>query len=61
MTYEIIARFEGGFMQSFKYENKSVEEIKKLFIKANENNPKFKAVILTIKCLDTGEVNIIDL
>ena len=61
MTYEIIARFEGGFIQTFKYENKSVEEITKLFRVANENNPKFKAVVLTIKCLETGKVDVIDL
>ena len=61
MTYEIIARFEGGFMQTFKYENKSIEEITNLFRAANENNPKFKAVVLTIKCLDNSEVNIVDL
>lgn len=61
MTYEIIARFEGGFMQTFKYENKSLEEITNLFRAANENNPKFKAVVLTVKCLDNGKVDIIDL
>jgi hypothetical protein len=61
MTHEIIARFEGGFVQSFSYENKSVEEITNLFRAANENNPKFKAVVLTVKCIENGEVNIIDL
>lgn len=61
MTYEVITRFEGGFMQTFKYENKSVEEIANLFRIANENNAKFKAVVLTIKCLETGKVEVIDL
>lgn len=61
MTYEVITRFEGGFMQTFKYENKSVEEITKLFRAANENNAKFKAVVLTAKCLETGKVDVIDL
>lgn len=61
MTHEIIARFEGGGWQTFKYENKSVEEITNLFRAANEKNPKFKAVVLTVKCLETGEVNVIDL
>lgn len=48
-------------MQTFKYENKSIEEITNLFKAANENNNKFKAVVLTVKCLETGKVNIIDL
>lgn len=48
-------------MQTFKYENKSIEEITNLFKAANENNTKFKAVVLTVKCLETGKVNIIDL
>ena len=61
MTYEIIARFEGGFMQTFKYENKTIEEIANLFKKANESNAKFKAVVLTAKCLETGKVDVIDL
>ena len=61
MTHEIIARFEGGFIQTFKYENKSIEEITNLFRSANEKNPKFKAVVLTVKCLDTGKVTVIDL
>ena len=61
MTHEIIVRFEGGFIQTFRYENKSVEEITNLFRAANENNPKFRAVVLTVKCLDTGKVDVIDL
>ena len=61
MAYEIIARYEGGFMQTFEYENTSVEEIANLFRAENENNAKFKAVVLTVKCLETGEVNVIDL
>lgn len=61
MAYEIIARYEGGFMQTFRYENKSVEEITNLFRAANENNPKFRAVVLTVKCLDNGKVDVIDL
>jgi len=61
MTYEIIARFEGGFIQTFRYENKSIEEVANLFRAANESNAKFKAVVLTVKCLETGKVDIIDL
>lgn len=61
MTYEIIARFEGGFIQNFEYKNKSVEEITNLFRAANEKNPKLKAVVLTVKCLENGKVEVIDL
>lgn len=61
MTHEIVARFEGGFIQFFKYENKSLEEITNLFRAANESNPKFRAVVLTVKCVETGKVDVIDL
>ena len=61
MTYEIVARYEGGFMQTFKCENKSIEEITSFFRAANEKDQTFKAVVLTVKCLDTGKVDVIDL
>lgn len=61
MTYEVIARFEGGFINTWTYENTSIENITELFKEANKKQGTFRAVVLTIKCIESGAVEVIDL